>query len=282
MTVEQVRSGIASFPYWHYEFDLKGELTPAPGGLPNRHEQRKRYFFDPLVRLCGGTLAGKRVLDLGCTAGWWSLAAVESGCEFVLGLDTKPRNVEQARFVFETLEVERGRYEFVVGSAFELDELGVGSFDVVLCLGLLYHVSAPVALLRGISAHNEDVLLIDTALSRLPGPYLMLKRGETEHEISTRVDTLVMHPSRAAVRTLLTECGYRSATLKPRFTSYEGCGDYLAGRRRAFLCAKSSRLDAAGLDVETTPVRSIVGGLASAARAGAARAVGRDTRTGVG
>jgi 2-polyprenyl-3-methyl-5-hydroxy-6-metoxy-1,4-benzoquinol methylase len=61
----------------------------------NSHEQRKCYFFGPLIELCGGSLKGKRVLDLGCSAGFWSLDAVESGCDFVLGIDGRQMQIDQ-------------------------------------------------------------------------------------------------------------------------------------------------------------------------------------------
>jgi SAM-dependent methyltransferase len=278
----EIRAGIARFPYWHYEFDLHGERTPAPPGLANRHRERRRYFFDPLVRACGGTLAGKRVLDLGCNAGWWSLAAIESGCDYVVGVDTKDTNVAQARFVFETLGVEPGRYEFMVGSTLDLDSCVTGSFDVVLFLGLLYHLSSPVSALRDIAARNDDLLVIDTALSRLPGASFVLKRGEVEHTISRRVDSLVMHPTRGAVEMLAAECGYRSVTLKPQFASYESCGDYRLGRRRAFICSKKTDLDRLGLPSESTSIAGTLSGIASMGRAAAERVLGRTTRTGVG
>jgi tRNA (mo5U34)-methyltransferase len=278
----EIRAGIERFPYWHYEFDLHGERTPAPKGLANRHRERRRYFFDPLVRACGGTLAGKRVLDLGCNAGWWSLAAIESGCDFVVGVDTKESNVAQARFVFDTLEVDRERYEFVVGSALDLDVCVPGSFDIVLLLGLLYHVSSPVSLLRDVSERNDDLLVIDTALSRLPGACFVLKRGEVEHTISKRVDSLVMHPTRGAVEMMAAECGYRSVTLKPRFTSYESSGDYRLGRRRAFVCAKRTDLDRLSFPSESTSIVSTLSGVASMGRAAVERALGRTTRTGAG
>ena len=37
----------------------------------NRQEQRRRYFLEPLLGLTGGSLQGRRVLDLGCSAGFW-------------------------------------------------------------------------------------------------------------------------------------------------------------------------------------------------------------------
>src|SRR5215210_6895699 len=75
MQDEEIRQKIASFPRWHYQFDLRGNLTPIhKKPRVNRHTQRKKHFFDPLVRLFGGSLEGKRVLDLASNAGYGSLA----------------------------------------------------------------------------------------------------------------------------------------------------------------------------------------------------------------
>jgi tRNA (mo5U34)-methyltransferase len=71
--------------------------------------------------LFGGSLEGKRVLDLGCNAGFWSLLSVEAGCEYVLGIDGRRMHVEQANFVFQVRGVERSRYEFLEANLFDLD-----------------------------------------------------------------------------------------------------------------------------------------------------------------
>src|SRR3954451_7714811 len=102
-----LRERVAGFPQWHYEFDLGGVRTPIfDQAHVNRHAQRRAYFFEPLVRLCGGSLAGRRVLALGCNAGFWSLAAIDAGADFVLGIDARRMHVEQANLVFEAKGVE--------------------------------------------------------------------------------------------------------------------------------------------------------------------------------
>jgi SAM-dependent methyltransferase len=105
-----LRERVVSFPRWHYEIDLGDVRTPIfDPAVAVRHRERKRYFFDPLIEWCGGTLAGKRVLDLDSNAGFWSRCAAEAACDFVLGIDGRPLHVEQAKLVFETkgLEPER-------------------------------------------------------------------------------------------------------------------------------------------------------------------------------
>jgi len=74
---EEIKQTIASFPRWHYQFNLRGNLTLSPlvdKGRILRHKERKKYFFDLLVQLLGGSLVGIRVLDIGCNAGFWSYA----------------------------------------------------------------------------------------------------------------------------------------------------------------------------------------------------------------
>lgn len=253
MNESELRERVAAFPTWHYEFDLDGVHTPIfdPTHI-NRHEQRHRYFFEPLVRLCGGSLAGKRVLDLGCNAGFWSLAAIEAGADFVLGVDGRQMHVEQASLVFEAKGVDPDRFRFQIGDAFAVDLADETPFDVVLCLGLLYHVSKPFELMERIASWNDDILVIDTTLDLRRGPYFRL-RGQDPDDPRSAVDrTLVLHPSKEAVARVARQFGYRVKMLRPCFTSWEGSFSYRTGTRRAFICAKRTALR--GLDAE--PIRS--------------------------
>src|SRR5829696_3161852 len=170
----QLRKRIESFPRWHYEFELDGIVTPIfdPAHV-NRHSQRKAYFFAPLVHFAGDSLAGKKVLDLGCNAGYWSLAATDAGADFVLGVDGRQMHIDQANLVFQAKAIPPERYRFECANVFELDP-PEAPFDIVLCLGLLYHVSRPVDLIERISAWNTDLLVIDTALVPARGPYFRL------------------------------------------------------------------------------------------------------------
>lgn len=232
---------------------MQGVRTPISNPeVVNRHRERKRYFLDPLVRLTGGSLTGKRVLDLGCNAGFWSLAALEAGADFVLGIEGRQMYVDQAELVFEAKEIDRDRYRFLVGDLFELDLESEQPFDVVLCLGLLYHVSKPMSLLERITAWNTDILVIDTTLSLLPGAYLRVDEEKPENPLSAVDHVVVFVPTRRAVAKLVREVGYSVAMLRPRFRDWEGAGDYLVGSRRAFICSRKTPLK----DLDTEPIRT--------------------------
>ena len=252
MDTEQLRERVAGFPHWHYEFDLQGVRTPITNPeFANRHRERKRYLFDPLVRLSGGSLEGKRVLDLGCNAGFWSLAALEAGADFVLGVEGRKLYVDQAELVFEAKSIDRARYRFLVGDLFSLDLDAAAPFDIVLCLGLLYHVSKPMSLFERISSWNKDILLVDTTLSLLPGAHLRIIEEKPDEPLTAVDHVIAFVPTREAVAKLAREVGYSVAMLRPRFESWEGAGDYRVGSRRAFVCSKQTPLE--GVDAE--PIR---------------------------
>ena len=185
------------------------------------------------------------------------MCAVESGCDFVLGIDGRQMHIDQANFVFQMKEVEQGRYDFVTGNIFDTDFRQFGTFDIVLCLGLIYHTSKHVDLMELIDEVNDDVLVIDSVLSRAPGSFLELRREGTEG-LKNAVDRgLVMRPTKQAVRDLAEEFGYSVVTLVPDFRNekdepdWTGCRDYRSGKRTAFLCAKRTDLSRLPVEVES-------------------------------
>jgi SAM-dependent methyltransferase len=191
------------------------------------------------------------VLDLGCNAGFWSLAALEAGADFVLGVEGRKLYVDQAELVFEAKSIDRARYRFLVGDLFSLDLDAAAPFDIVLCLGLLYHVSKPMSLFERISSWNKDILLVDTTLSLLPGAHLRIIEEKPDEPLTAVDHVIAFVPTREAVAKLAREVGYSVAMLRPRFESWEGAGDYRVGSRRAFVCSKQTPLE--GVDAE--PIR---------------------------
>lgn len=256
---ESLEQKVASFPYWHYEFDLDGVRTPIRyPEFANRHRQRKRYFFDPLIAACGGSLAGRRVLDLGCNAGFWSLAALEAGCDFVVSIDGRRTHIEQASLVLETKGVDPQRYRLVEDDVFTVDLEALGPFDVVLCLGLLYHVSKHVSLLERVAAVNRDLLVIDSTLVGMPGSFVHWKRERIEDPRSAVRDTVVGYPTKEAVVMWTSALGYQTRILRPRFDDWSGGSDYRWGMRRAFLCSRDSSVDGIGIEDRNSSTSQIL------------------------
>jgi SAM-dependent methyltransferase len=241
---------INSFSGWNYPFELAGHKTVLDVGTINRHEQRKNYFFRPLVDLLGGSLAGKRVLDLGCNQGFWSLAAIESGCDYVLGIDGRQMHIDQAKFVFDVKRINKDRYDFRFGNVFNLLNNDLGKFDIVLCLGLMYHISKHMTLLEHISSVNTDLLVIDTYLSLMERSLMEIRKESLNIQSSSVDYELIMHPTRAAVLDMVRQFNYHIVVLRPSFSDYIGAAGYKNGSRRAFICAKQTDLTSLGAYAE--------------------------------
>ena len=242
MDPHPLQDRIDAFPRWQYRFEFEGGVrTPvAYEGQANRHAERRRYFFDALLRVVGGSLAGKRVLDLGCNAGFWSLQAVEAGADFVLGVDARAEWIEQAELVFEAKGVGRERFRFAVSNVFDgpgsFVAEGEGPFDVVLCLGLLDVTARPLELFELMSGLGAELIVIETGISRM-GPALF-EVGSLSEPANAVDGQLTLLPSRRAVVELAREVGYESVALAHEMLDYTGLEDYRRGQRMAFLCAR--------------------------------------------
>lgn len=80
-----------------------------------------------------------RVLDLGCLEGGYAVELARRGAE-VVAIEARQANLEKARFAKEALGLEK--LELVQADVRSLSEAHFGRFDVVLCLGILYHLDA--------------------------------------------------------------------------------------------------------------------------------------------
>ncbi len=242
METRELEQRIAAFPRWNYRFQFDGGIsTPvARIGQINRHEQRRRYFFEALLSVLGGTLAGQRVLDLGCNAGSWALQSLQAGADFVLGIDVEGQYIEQAQLVFSAKGADPGRYRFERADLFQFDY--AEPFDVVLCLGVMEATARPLELFEIFKRVQAKIVVIDTAISPARfGCFELARADDVRDRTRQRV---VLLPSAEAVPELAGEFGMQAVALAHNMTDYAGMDDYRERRRFAFVLADGVSLDA--------------------------------------
>ena len=158
LTQDQIRERAAQLGDWFHNIDLGGART-APdhflGDYPNVKWKRFRHAIP-------GDLTGRTVLDIGCNGGFYSIEMKKRGAERVLGLDFDERYLEQARFA---AEVTGQDIEFRQMSVYDVAELGE-RFDVVLFMGVLYHLRHPLLALDLIHEHVAGDLMIFQTMQR--------------------------------------------------------------------------------------------------------------------
>lgn len=163
MPPEDLRSHIDALGPWFHNLRLDGVET-APehnlGDFPS-------IFFRHFAHRLPGDLHGWRVLDVGCNAGFYSFEMKRRGAAHVIGIDADPRYVRQARFAAARLGCED--VEFRERSVYEVAALD-GPFDLVLFMGVLYHLRHPLLALDLLRRHAVGRLLV----------FQSLIRGETE------------------------------------------------------------------------------------------------------
>lgn len=107
-------------------------------------------------------LTGRSVLDIGCNAGFYSLEMKRRGAARVVGIDSDPRYLAQARLA---AEVCGAAIEFRELSVYDVGALGE-RFDVVLFMGVLYHLRHPLLALDLIREHVAGDLLVYQSMQR--------------------------------------------------------------------------------------------------------------------
>ncbi|MDP8914147.1 MAG: TIGR04290 family methyltransferase [Pseudomonadota bacterium] len=144
---------------WFHNINLGGIWT-APdhflGDYPNVKFQR----FAPHLP---EDLSGKSVLDIGCNAGFYSMEMKRRGADRVLGLDHDDHYLAQARFAAETLGYDN--IEFRNHSVYDVGSLGE-TFDIVIFMGVLYHLRHPLLALDLIHEHVAKDMLIFQSMQR--------------------------------------------------------------------------------------------------------------------
>ena len=115
-------------------------------GIDVDSEWRSNRKWDRIASSLG-PLEGKRIVDVGCGNGYYMLRAAAQNPLFVLGLDPSPNFLLQFELFQKYLRNDRLQLELL---GFEHLPWFRKTFDVVLCMGILYHHPNPIETLRNL------------------------------------------------------------------------------------------------------------------------------------
>lgn len=160
MTREELRSWIDG-QEWYQTIALSNGLV-----TPGRIDSRRRHPFLEQI-----DVKDRRVLDIGCNSGAYSLWAKRRGAREVIGVDIDEKRLEQGRqlALHEGLDVAFHRR-----SLLEIEDLG--RFDVVLCFAVLTEIRDLLGGLEAVRGAIGRVGLVELALAR-PLVYLSRSRA---------------------------------------------------------------------------------------------------------
>ena len=202
-------------PFWWHSVNV-GENVTTPG------HKTPALLTAELESLRLPSLDGKSVLDIGAWDGFFSFAAEKRGAakvtavdHFVWSMDLrehmryfedcaargispepyetmpyyKPTELPGKRGFDTARELLGSKVESVVADFMTSDLKTIGTSDVVLFLGVLYHMKHPLLALERLAQLTREVAIIETEAVSLPGlddhalcEYF--EKGELNHDIS--------------------------------------------------------------------------------------------------
>lgn len=136
MTKDEIALQVQKLGPWFHNLDLEGVPT-APRHFLGDYPRQKFARFASAIP---ADLTGKTVLDIGCNAGFYSMEMKRRGAARVVGIDTDDAYLAQARFAARVTGVE---IELRNLNVYEVGKLGE-KFDIVLFMGVLYHLRHPL------------------------------------------------------------------------------------------------------------------------------------------
>jgi tRNA (mo5U34)-methyltransferase len=149
MEREEVLRKVHAMEWYHAIEVAEGITTPG------------RYNPQPLLNTMGfpQDLQGKTVLDIGTYDGFFSFEAERRGAARVVAMDRHPAGHKGFALAHELL---RSHVTYSVGSVYDLSPETHGTFDVVLFLGVLYHLRHPLLALDKIHSVCREFAFVES------------------------------------------------------------------------------------------------------------------------
>jgi len=153
---DDLRAEIDALGPWFHNIEIDGVWT-APDHFLGNYPALK---FERFAHALPSDLAGRSVLDIGCNAGFYAMEMKRRGAGEVVAVDSDERYLRQARFAADALGYGDIRFEKL--SVYDVARLG-RRFDLVIFMGVLYHLRHPLLALDLIREHVAgDMLLFQT------------------------------------------------------------------------------------------------------------------------
>jgi tRNA (mo5U34)-methyltransferase len=155
---DQIQQRIRELGSWFHNMDLGGVQT-APdhflGDYPNCKWQNFKHSIPK-------DLTGRSVLDIGCNGGFYSLEMKRRGADRVVSIDSDERYLSQAQFAAAVTGL---RIEFRQMDVYDVASLRE-KFDLVIFMGVLYHLRHPLLALDLLNEHVVKETLLFQSLTR--------------------------------------------------------------------------------------------------------------------
>ena len=196
-------------------FDFAGSFPLYEGDANKVHRLNKRHDF--IVRPLRAEIAGASLLDLAAHDGRWSYAYAAAGAARVVGIEGRQELIDDFRLYPD--DEARARVELRCDDIFEGMERAIRDgerYDVVACVGILYHVMDHMRLMNLVRQLGPRLVIVDSLFIEGRSPFIQMVRERTEHKLNAtplypgQEVAVIGIPSDAAMEAMAEAIGYRT------------------------------------------------------------------------
>jgi hypothetical protein len=245
-TLERVR-----LREWFYEFELPdGTRTRStlPQGVEKIHSTRLEMMESALDACVGGDCSALTAVDLACHQGWFAMHLARRGFKSITAVDARAEHLADAQLMADVLGVRT-----LKPMQLDIEEARaaeIGTHDVTLMLGLLYHLENPVRALRLARAVTRKVLLVESQVvphlsgtvdwgsfqfqRHMVGNFGIIDETDETHAPEAALHGICLAPSIPALAWLLSRVGFARVE---RLVPPPGGHEQLVGHKRAMFAA---------------------------------------------
>jgi tRNA (mo5U34)-methyltransferase len=161
LSPDEIRRQAQALGPWFHNILLHGVPT-APDHFLGDYPAVKFQHFSAAIPQ---DLTGKSVLDIGCNGGFYSIEMKRRGAERVFAIDFDSEYLAQARFAAKVLGLD---IDFARMSVYDVGAIGE-RFDIIVFMGVLYHLRHPLLALDLIHEHVAREVMIFQSMQRGSG-----------------------------------------------------------------------------------------------------------------
>lgn len=143
MNDDELSKKIKELKPWYQNVKFNEEII----AISSHSKLSGEFAWKYIKQLLPESLEGKRILDLGSNAGLFCIRCAQMEAEEVIGIERESKHLKQCTFLKEYFEVKNVKFMNV--DLMKLHQAGVGRFDIVLAISVLYWVGREGYIAKG-------------------------------------------------------------------------------------------------------------------------------------
>lgn len=191
---------------WHHKIELPfGIVTTDKEQVTQGKNTIKWSRIKEYIDIAD--MKGKRVLDVGCGEGFFSLKMASMGAMEVIAIDADELRIKKAKYVAEILGISNINYN--VTNIFNTHIEKYGHFDFALCLGFLHRIPYPYEAIQKLTSISDMILIEWKSLKEGSFDLPIMKYCGGKNKDSNQYSGLYWLPSTQCVLDILKELGFK-------------------------------------------------------------------------